>query len=112
MKLIPTGNLVLVKPILPQARTSPIVRADAFEQERVQAVVYEAGPGRMTRKGIRIAPEVSKGQIIHIGPNPLHAQEVVLGSETFLLVPETSILAVVRCHDDKKSVPNPDWVNA
>lgn len=95
MKLIPTSNRILVKPILPQARTSSIFRADAFEEEKVQGVIFEIGPGRITRKGHRVPTELQKGQIVFIGSNPLHTQEVSINGELFLLCPETSILATL-----------------
>jgi co-chaperonin GroES (HSP10) len=95
MKVTPAKGGVLLKPILPQTQVSPIVRAQAYEMDRVQAVVWAVGPGRVTRKGVLIPPEVRDGQIVYIGANPLHAQELKIGEELFLLAPETSILGIL-----------------
>jgi co-chaperonin GroES (HSP10) len=95
LNIRPTGNLVIVKPILPQGQRSAIVIPDAYSQERIHAVVLATGPGRYTKKSVRIPVEVEIGEIVYIGKNPLDAQQVKLDGEMLLLVPETSLLGKI-----------------
>lgn len=95
MKVIPLRNDVLVKPILTQAQVGLIQRTEQWQQDRTHAVVYAVGPGRVTKKGVRIPVEVGIGQIVYLGKNPLEAKEVRDHGDVKLLVPEHSILAVL-----------------
>lgn len=95
MRLRPVRDYVLVKPVEPQSVTSPIVRADAFVPMLVNGVILEVGPGRTTRKGHPVPMETSVGQVVYFGPNPQDAQEVVIGREKLLLMPERCLMGIV-----------------
>lgn len=97
MKIIPLRDDILVEPILTQAQVGLISRADQWQQDRTHAVVVKVGPGRVTRKGVRILPEVKPGQIVYIGKNPIEAKQVndFDAKKKYLLVPESSLIAVL-----------------
>lgn len=97
MNITPIRDDILVEPILTQAQVSLITRTEQWQQDRTHAVVVKLGPGRMTRKGVRIAPQVQIGQIVYIGKNPIEAKQVndFEAKKKYLLVPESSLIAVL-----------------
>lgn len=84
---------MLLEPVERQGDRSAIVRPDAFKEEKVHAVVLATGPGRLTRRGVRVPCVVQPGDILFIGKNPVDAQDVLYGKKKFILVPEHRLLA-------------------
>lgn len=57
-----TGNHVLLEPLpKPTASTGGILLAMAQNDDRKQWRVVAVGPGRKTKKGVLVAPEVAPG---------------------------------------------------
>lgn len=91
----PLGDRLLVKPISQEEKTeSGIIIPDTATKEKPeQGEVLEVGPGAYNEDGDRIPMEVQKGQKVMFskyGPN-----EIEVDGETYLLVREKDVLAIV-----------------
>lgn len=83
---------VLIKKIEPEKKTSSGFYIPTVD-ESVKARVIKVGSGKLTEDGVRIAPEVSVGDVVLF--NVASAVSVTINREVFLVIKEEDILAIV-----------------
>lgn len=96
MTLQPLGDHVVVKPLEKEEQTkSGIVIPESTNAERPeQGDVIAVGPGAKNTDGNRVAPDISVGQRIVF--KKYSPTEFKLDDETYLILSESDILAVVE----------------
>ncbi len=95
MKLNPLSDWVMVHPVEPQGSDSAIIVPEAHKPMRINGIVIEVGPGRITKKGHRVPMEVKVGQVVCFGKNPTEAHTIKIFGQDYYLIPERALLAVI-----------------
>ncbi len=95
MNLKPLGDRLIVEPVEQEEITaSGIVLPETAKEKPMQGKVLAAGPGGRKEDGSRVPMDVSVDDIV------LYAKyagtEVKVGSEKYLILKETDILAIVE----------------
>jgi chaperonin GroES len=95
-KIIPLGERVLIRVAKVETKTkSGIYIPDTVGKEKPeQGVVVEVGAGRVTDKGVLIAPKVKRGDTVMFskyGPD-----EIKIDGEEFYILNESNILAIIK----------------
>ena len=96
MKVQPLGDRVIVDVILEEEQTvGGIVLPDSARNDGAlfRATVIAAGEGRYNESGVRIPLTVSIGDEVHV--SRYGGVEIEIEGETYFLVRETDIMAVV-----------------
>ncbi|MEX2145236.1 MAG: co-chaperone GroES [Candidatus Spechtbacterales bacterium] len=96
MRIIPLRDQIIIEPQLPEEVTeSGIVIPQTAEKNRPErGTVVAVGPGRKSRDGKRIEPEVKKGDNVlfsKYGPN-----EIEINGKDYLIAKEDDILAILE----------------
>ena len=73
---------------------SGIVLTDSAKEKSNEGVIIAVGPGRLLDNGSRVAPEVSEGDTIVF--QQYAGTEVKRGDDTYLILNEEDILAVIQ----------------
>lgn len=95
--IIPLGDRVLLKPIKKEEKktlTGIIIPDTAREEKPQVGKVIAVGPGRRADDGTLVPPGVKVGNTVlfaKYGPD-----EVKIDDEEFLIVSESSILAIIK----------------
>lgn len=64
-KVIPTGDNVVVEPVVEEVSSSGIIIPETANKEKpMKGTVVAVGPGKMTNEGKRLEMEVSEGDIV------------------------------------------------
>jgi len=94
MKIRPLQDRILVERIEEEVKKGGIIIPDSAKEKPQQGKVIAAGPGKVDEKGIRIAMEVKKGDIILFGK--YSGNEIRIGDEEHLIMREDDVLAVIE----------------
>ena len=64
-KVVPTGDNVVVEPVVEEVSSSGIIIPDTANKEKpMKGTVIAAGPGRMTDEGKRLEMEIKEGDTV------------------------------------------------
>ncbi len=95
MNLQPLGDRIVVKPALPEEKTAGGLLLSRDSQEKPQqGEVVAVGAGRRNKMGERIALDVAVGDQVLYGK--FGGNEVKIGEETYLILREEDIYAIVK----------------
>jgi len=95
VKLKPLGDRVLVKPIEKETQLpSGILLPETAKEKPQFGAVLAVGPGERTPEGKRIPLDVQPGQ--HVAYAKYAGTEIKLNGDTYLLLHEKDVLAVVE----------------
>ncbi|NWK83957.1 co-chaperone GroES [Staphylococcus sp. GSSP0090] len=93
--LKPLGNRVIIqKTEQEQTTKSGIVLTDSAKEKSNEGTIIAVGAGRILKDGSRVAPEVSEGDKVVF--QQYAGTEVKRGDETYLIVNEDDILAIIE----------------
>jgi chaperonin GroES len=91
MKIQPLGDRVVVKPFEGEEITpGGIVIPDAAREKSLRGEVVAVGPGRLSKKGQRVAPAVKKGD--HVVYDRYAGDKVEIAGVEYLVLREEEIL--------------------
>ena len=94
VKIRPLGDRVLVRPLeAEEVRHGSIIIPDTAREKPQQGEITAVGPGRTTKAGKRVAPEVKAGDRVLYGK--YSGTEVTLDGVEYLIMHEDDILAVL-----------------
>jgi len=94
MKIKPLADRVVVKPVEEEeAQQGSIIIPDTAKEKPQQGKVVAVGPGKISDKGTKIAPEVKVGDVVLYGK--YSGTEVTVEGEDYLIMRESDILAVI-----------------
>ncbi|HET9936378.1 MAG TPA: co-chaperone GroES [Methyloceanibacter sp.] len=94
MKFRPLHDRVVVRRIEEDERTKGgIIIPDTAKEKPQEGEVIAVGPGRLNDKGERLPVEVNKGDRILFGK--YSGSEVTVGEESYLIMRESDILAIL-----------------
>ena len=94
-KVQPLADRLVIRPNEREETTiSGIVLPDTAKEKPQEGTVIAVGPGRLSEKGDRVAPEVKEGDTV------LYAKyagtEVKIEGEDLLILKESDVLAIVK----------------
>ena len=90
----PLADRVLVRALEEQEiKRGGIIIPDTAKEKPQEGEVIAVGPGRLNDKGERLPIEVSKGDRILFGK--YSGSEVTVGEESYLIMRESDILAIL-----------------
>ena len=94
VKIRPLGDRVVIKAIAREAVTkSGIVLPDTAKEKPQEGTVTAVGSGRLQDNGGRSAMELHEGD--HVLFAKYGGTEIILDDETYLVLRETDVLAVI-----------------
>ncbi len=94
MEIKPLADRVLVRALEEsEVKRGGIIIPDTAKEKPQEGEVIAVGPGRLSDKGERIAPEVKKGDRILFGK--YSGTEVTVSGDSLLIMRENDILAVL-----------------
>ncbi|HZM17135.1 MAG TPA: co-chaperone GroES [Candidatus Krumholzibacteria bacterium] len=94
MNIRPLADRVLVRALEEQeVKRGGIIIPDTAKEKPQEGEVIAVGPGRLSDKGDRVPVEVKQGDRILFGK--YSGTEVNVGSEAYLIMRESDILAVL-----------------
>ena len=94
MEIKPLADRVLVRALEEsEVKRGGIIIPDTAKEKPQEGEVIAVGPGRLSDKGERIAPEVKKGDRILFGK--YSGTEVTVAGDSLLIMRENDILAVL-----------------
>ena len=96
MNLEPLHDNVLVKPLSKEEKTeSGIILPDTVDKEKPEeGEVLAVGPGKLLENGQRAPMSVKPGEKVVFKGYSL--EEIKIGEENFLSIPESSIIAIIK----------------
>lgn len=101
MKVRPLGDRVLVKPLEEEERTpGGIILPDTAKEKPQEGKVIAVGPGRILDNGERRPVAVKENDIIIY--SKYAGTEIRIGGEDYLIIDESSILAVKEQEEEAK----------
>lgn len=94
MKIRPLADRVLIRALEEaEVKRGGIIIPDTAKEKPQEGEVIAVGPGRLNDKGDRVAPEVNTGDKILFGK--YSGTEVTVGEDSYLIMRESDILAVL-----------------
>lgn len=94
-KLKPLGDKVLIRRIdETEQKVGGIIIPDTAKEKPQQGEVIAVGPGRVSSKGKRMAPEVKKGQRVLFGK--YSGTDVTVLDEEYMFIDADDIMAVLE----------------
>jgi chaperonin GroES len=93
LKLKPLGDHVLVRMVTEEEKLGSIIIPDTAKEKPTQGIVEAAGDGEIDEKGRRRPMQVKQGDRILFGRYA--GTEVRLGEDTYMVLREREILAVL-----------------
>ena len=94
MNIRPLADRVLVRALEEQeVKRGGIIIPDTAKEKPQEGEVIAVGPGRLSDKGERVPIEVKKGDKVLFGK--YSGSEVNVGNESYLIMRESDILAVL-----------------
>ena len=94
-KLKPLGDKVLIRRVEEtEQKVSGIIIPDPVKEKPQQGEVIAVGPGRVSSKGKRMAPEVKKGQRVLFGK--YSGTDVTVLDEEYMFIDADDIMAVLE----------------
>lgn len=101
MKLRPLQDHVLIRPVVPEAKTSGgIIIPDTAQEKPMEGEVVAAGPGARDANGALHALEVKAGDRVLFGK--WSGSEVKLDGVDLMMIRESDIMGVVERAAKKK----------
>jgi chaperonin GroES len=101
MKLRPLQDRVLIRPVVPEAKTSGgIIIPETAQEKPMEGEVLAAGPGARDANGALHALEVKVGDRVLFGK--WSGSEVKLDDEDLMIIKESDIMGVVERAATKK----------
>lgn len=93
--LKPLGNRVIIEKVEQEQTTkSGIVLTDSAKEKSNEGKIIAVGAGRILENGTRVAPEVKEGDSVVF--QQYAGTEVKRGDDTYLILNEDDILAVIE----------------
>ncbi|MBF0737924.1 co-chaperone GroES [Staphylococcus arlettae] len=93
--LKPLGNRVIIEKVEQEQTTkSGIVLTDSAKEKSNEGKIIAVGAGRLLNDGTRVAPEVKEGDSVVF--QQYAGTEIKHGEETYLILNEDDILAVIQ----------------
>jgi len=90
----PLADRVLIRALEEaEVKRGGIIIPDTAKEKPQEGEVVAVGPGRLNDKGDRVSPEVNKGDKILFGK--YSGTEVTVGDDSYLIMRESDILAVL-----------------
>ena len=77
-----------------EQQSGSIIIPDSAKEKPQRGTIISVGAGKLTDDGERIAPDVKAGDLVLFGK--YSGQEVKLEGETYLLMKEDDVLAVIE----------------
>jgi len=94
VKIRPLADRVLIRALEEaEVKRGGIIIPDTAKEKPQEGEVIAVGPGRLNDKGDRVAPEVNTGDKILFGK--YSGTEVTVGEDSYLIMRESDILAVL-----------------
>ena len=94
MNIRPLADRVLIRALEEaEVKRGGIIIPDTAKEKPQEGEVVAVGPGRLNDKGDRVSPEVNKGDKILFGK--YSGTEVTVGDDSYLIMRESDILAVL-----------------
>jgi chaperonin GroES len=96
MKIHPLRDLILVRRLAPNTKTeSGLFIPDSAQDRGIEAEVVAVGPGRVTKRGVRVEPQVKVGDKIVL-PSPIVRDTAIIGEKegSMAFIEENRILGV------------------
>ncbi len=94
MKIRPLADRVLIRALEEaEVKRGGIIIPDTAKEKPQEGEVIAVGPGRLNEKGDRVSPEVNTGDKILFGK--YSGTEVTVGDDSYLIMRESDILAVL-----------------
>lgn len=94
-KLKPLGDKVLIRRIdEAEEKVGGIIIPDTAKEKSQQGEVVAVGPGRVSSKGKRMAPEVKKGQRVLFGK--YSGTDITVLDEEYMFIDADDIMAVLE----------------
>ena len=91
----PLNDRIVIKRLEEEGTTKGgIIIPDAAKEKPQEGLVVAVGTGKMTEKGVRVAPEVKVGDKILFGK--YSGTEIKIDGEEHLILREDDILAVIE----------------
>jgi chaperonin GroES len=101
MTLRPLQDRVLIRPVVPEAKTSGgIIIPDTVQEKPMEGEILAVGPGARDANGALHALEVKAGDRVLFGK--LSGSEVKLDDEYLMIIKESDIMGVVERAATKK----------
>jgi len=93
-RFIPIGDKVLVQPAEAETTTSGgIVLPDSAQKQLAKGTVLAVGPGRTTRDGELVVPQVKAGDVVYYGD--FAATQITINAEPLAVIVDNDILGTV-----------------
>ena len=94
MNIRPLADRVLIRALEEaEVKRGGIIIPDTAKEKPQEGEVVAVGPGRLNDKGDRVSPEVNMGDKILFGK--YSGTEVTVGDDSYLIMRESDILAVL-----------------
>jgi chaperonin GroES len=95
MKLVPLKNRILAKRKEPETTTkSGLIIPSSVNNKPNEAEVLAVGAGRVTESGVLVPVDIVPGNVVIF--NKHAGNEIQLDGETFLILHENDIIAVIE----------------
>ncbi|PYI54294.1 co-chaperone GroES [Paenibacillus flagellatus] len=102
--LKPLGDRIVIEPQKQEERTAGgIVLPENTKEKPMKGTVVSVGPGRLENRQ-RIAPEVKPGDLVMF--NKYAGTEVKVDNQTYLIMRESDIMAILEPSKEKELVAN------
>lgn len=94
MNVVPLGDHIVVKRLVPESVTAGgIVLPDSAQEKPQQGRVLSVGDGRRLKDGRRVGSQVNEGDRVVF--SPYAGSEIKVDGETLLIMGEQDILAIL-----------------
>jgi chaperonin GroES len=93
MNFTPLGNRIVVKQNEAEQKIGNILLPETLQYKPLEGVVVAAGPGLRSENGTLIPMEVKVGDNVIFARNT--GTEVKIGTDKFVIVPETDVIGIV-----------------
>jgi len=92
MRIQPIKDMVLMRPIVEEKVGRFFIPDSAKPHNSVEAVVVAVGPGRLSRKGVRIPTGISPGDHVYVRWH--FESKIELDGEVFMMMQENEVIGV------------------
>jgi chaperonin GroES len=93
LSIKPLADRVIVAPMEKETMKGGIIIPDTAKEKPQQGKIVAVGPGTVSDTGVRVAPEVKKGDIVLYGKYA--GTEVNVNDKDYLILRESDVLAIL-----------------
>ena len=93
LSIKPLADRVIVAPMEKETMKGGIIIPDTAKEKPQQGKIVAVGPGTVSDTGVRVAPEVKKGDIVLYGKYA--GTEVNVDDKDYLILRESDVLAIL-----------------